>query len=684
MFMGRGLAFLCKLLMASSHKRYQMFQSIMNELVFSDTQEHFITYALRAVPLAMRPGGHMVEAFCHYDKLCFEGDVNAAAPPFAWVWVNKNICEPFYAQKRMEYLRSLGYVMWDKDRLSPLSFFKHRPLPRGLPYDQAPCRSQASDEHEFQCSRPPIVLDDSELCTFAQYTPRAVSGSSKPVQLDEPSGTEAAKLDGTPQIRPVKSSSHSTLENTLKATLTGESMANSISDKLVSPEETKLNCETAPNNPQLSIDEGDDSSVRSMSDGIIDKAQAEETEVGLVAAEGPVAPMKTTRSDKGCTSIIPPSLYPQAIQGTDVAQDELAEHGDRPDHAPVIGSNPLAKTTPGVLPMEHSFNPVMPDKVNHYTESFSDVDHSIDSSSHEDYSPHQVDATTEAAAAELEGYAGPPRARKMARAISPKAKMLKSQQKFELQQIEDKADTRMPNSTELEAPIPIRCTTPGSTVIPVRAPSPAVSECSSTSSGSINWITSPPPSVKLKEQGPSADTIAMSFTNPPPQQSKPPTDADEEAVHLAKPAITINTELAAGSTDPAPYTLSPSEIATWIENRERQHSSSSSSALSGNSTPTKQQRKKANRKARDAMMELAAKQAQEAEVEAERVKVEEAKKECQKVKKERKGLEKQIGVGAGAEEKNGQIGSGGGGGADKKKKKSGKAKKERKIGYVFG
>jgi hypothetical protein len=650
MFMNRGLTFLCKLLMASSGcERYQMFQSIMHDLSCSETRDIFITYALRAVPLGMRPGRDMVEAFCHADELLFEGDINAAAPPLAWIWVNDRTCQPFYAQKHMEYLRSLGYVMWNKDRLSPTSFFNRRHSRRRQPYDPAPYRLQAMDEHQLQCSRPSMVLDPSELCTLVRHVPRAVSasGSSKTVRLDESSGADAAKSDCTPQIQPVESSTHSTLESTLDATVIGESMANPISAKPASSEKIDLDCETTHNNPQPPIVEGDDGSGRSMNDEIVDKAQADETEVSLVAVEGPVAATKTARSDSGYASIIPPPLHPQAIQETEIAQDDLAKHGDGPDHAPVAESIPVAEMTPEVLRIEHSFDPVMPVEVNSYAKSFSNVDHFIDSSSQEDHSPnevdptieaavaelegctgpprarkmaraispkakmmksqekleqqqieHQADPTIDAAAVELEGCAGPPRARRMARAISPKAKMIKSQQKLEQQQTEHKAETPIPNLTGLEGPIPIRCTTPESTLIPVRAASPSLSGCSSTSSDSINWITSPPSSVKAKEQGPPADTMATKRTSPRPRQSAPSTDADGETEHEAKPAATIS------STDLTPYTMGPSEIAAWIESQERRLSSSSSSANASNPTPSKQQRKKANRKARNAMMEL--------------------------------------------------------------------------------
>jgi hypothetical protein len=354
----------------------------------------------------------------------------------------------------------------------------------------------------------------------------------------------------------------------------------------------------------------------------------------------------------------------------------------------VIDGISVAEATPEVLPMKNSLSPVMPDEVNLYTEFFSNVDHYIDSSPQEDHSSCQSDLTIEPAAAKLEGYAGPPRARKMARAVSLKAKLLKSQQKFEQQPIEHKAETPMPHSTRLETPIPIRCTTPGSTVIPVRAPSSPVSECSSTSSGSINWITSPPSSPQAKEQNSSPYTTAMDCTNPAPWQSTPSPNSDEEAEHEARPATTTTTELAVKRTGPAPYTMSPTDIAKWIETQERRVSSSSSSASSSTSTTTKQQRKKANRKARKAQMELAAPQAQEAEVEAERVKVEQAK-ECQKAKKERKQLKKEVSIGADssrgtdAEGKKGKLGSGGGGGADKKKKKK-KGGRAKEIGYVFG
>jgi hypothetical protein len=676
MFMGRGLTFLCNFLTAgSSYEQYQLFQSITHDLATSDTRDYFITYALRAIPLAMRDGGDMVEAFCHNDKQRFEGDIDAAAPPFAWVWANGATCEPFYAQKRMEYLRSLGYVMWDQERLLQVLLFRKLHLRPAQAYDQAPSRKTAEDDHQSHCSRPAVVFIPQNICsnpvpysTF--HPPPAVGGSSDVECRDDSSDGQADELDGTPQIQPVESSSHSTLDSTLDATMSEESMANTTSAKSASSEETTLVFHTPLNNPQLPVVEGNDDIVGPIDDSTVDEAQAHEIETGLDANEEPVAEMKRGGSYSGSASIVPSTLRTQPIEQTEFAQDGLTELGDAPPHAPAIESISVDEATPEVLPMKHSFNPVVPEEATAYTESVSNVDDVTNI-------PSQGDATNEAAA-EPEYIAAAPRARRMARAISTKAKMLKAQQQALQQQVEHKAESAISNSTTIEGPIQIRCTMPGSTVVEVRAPSPPLSECSSTSSDSINWITSPPSSVKSKEPCPSAD-VATNCTSTPPRQPTPPTDTEEEAEHETKPA----TKPSVTSTHPAFHNISPSEIAAWIEQSKcRDFSPSSSESANASNIPTKQQRKKANRKARKAMEELVMQQAREAE--AGRVRVEEAKKEHQKVKREKKKLEKkEVGAGAGhvpgAEGKKGLIENEGA-----KKKKIGKGKNGRKVGYLLG
>lgn len=426
---------------------------------------------------------------------------------------------------------------------------------------------------------------------------------------------------------------------------------------------------------QLSSAEVDGDGIGFGDESLVDEGRAQETEKDNDSNEEQLAGVRTTSSDSGYASVTPSTLHPEAIKQSQIAHNDLAEEAEGPQDAQATVTMPLDAAIQAALQEEHSFSPTLPEEATTYPESFSNVDAIIDSPSH--------DKPAMEAAVEPEYIFKPPLARKIARAISPQAKMLKAQQ--------DAVQTDEVFSsdwTNVEGQITIECTTPGSTVIQVRSPSPPASDCSSTSSGSINWIISPPSSKTSNERSPSPTRAADCVTTPPQHSTKKGRKLQNRGAKQSTSSKGTDqeteieddsyTKLAEASTWPAPYALDPSEVAAWIKTTRSRHSSSPSESGKVNaesSGPTKQQRKKANRKARKATMEMAIKHAQETE--AERVKVEEAKKEHQKMKKERKKLEKAVG----GEKAKGKRKSPAG---KEEARKNGKGKKERKTGYLIG
>ena len=340
-----------------------------------------------------------------------------------------------------------------------------------------------------------------------------------------------------------------------------------------------------------------------------------------------------------------------AIRPSQVSQTDSAGCNDELQDVSMADSNSDEQTIPLLLPIEHPVRPALPEEVAAFENAFSGLEASKDSAPQPN---HPTKAITEP-----EHVAEAPRPRKMARATSPRIKLLKMQQ-----EIAQQVEVSIANSTETEEHITIQCTTPESTIVRDPPPSPPASECSTTSDDSINFITSPPSSTTSHKRSPSPPNVTDGVDGPSPysvgegleaqngaaEQSASPKDTDQQHENL--------------------YMKDPSEVAEWIErSTSRQSSSSESGNCSMASTsPTKQQRKKANRKARQRTLELAIKMEQE--MLAERMRVDEAKKEHQKLKKERKKLEKEIG---GAKK-----------GKSQTTQATTKAKKERKIGYVIG
>ncbi|KAF7513070.1 hypothetical protein GJ744_011336 [Endocarpon pusillum] len=394
--------------------------------------------------------------------------------------------------------------------------------------------------------------------------------------------------------------------------------------------------------------------VGSNDESSIDENQTQQIEVRVAAPEEDLAKVTTAGSDSGYSSVTTSILPAQDIERLHVPLDNLTKADSEPHLAQAVMSTPLDEAICAAYKDVQEFKPSLPAEATALPESFGTLDTPTDNVSEEKPA--------------MEAAVGPgcvvsaPHTRKMAKAISPRTKMLKLQQ-----QTANNDEIPITDSKEVEEPIIILCTTPESTVIPVRPPSPPASECSTASDDSINFITSPPLSTTSNQRTsfPTGATDGVDGLSPCPveedlmvqddaaEQSNPTEDTDEQPQEL--------------------YMKDPSEVAAWIEGSDTPHSSSSSSNNSSmaSTSATKQQRKKANRKARQRTLELMTKIEQE--MLAERVKVQEAKKEHQKMKKERRKLEKEICGGKGKAKGKGQT-----------TQPTKRAKKERKIGYVIG
>ena len=387
----------------------------------------------------------------------------------------------------------------------------------------------------------------------------------------------------------------------------------------------------------------------------IDENQTQQNEVPIAAPEEDLAKVMTAGSNTGYSSVTTSSFPTQVIERLQAPLDDLTKDDSESHLARATMSTPLDEANCAAFKDVHEFNPTLPAEATAFTESFGTPDTPTDGVSEE--------KPVMEVAVEPECVVLAPRTRKVARAISPRTKMLKLQQ-----QAAQKDEVPIPDLTEVNEPIIIQCTTPESTVVPVRPPSPPASECSTTSDGSINFITSTPSSTTSNQRMSSPTEATDGGDGSPPCQVKGELMGQDGAAEQSDP-----TE----DTDEQPeelYMKEPSEIAAWIERPGSPHPSPPSSSMAS-ANPTKQQRKKANRKARQRTLELTTKMEQE--MLAERMRIEEAKKEHQKMKKERKKLEKEVcGAKKGKTKGKGQT--------TQPTKKAKKAKKERKIGYVIG
>lgn len=403
--------------------------------------------------------------------------------------------------------------------------------------------------------------------------------------------------------------------------------------------------------------EVDGGRVGSNDESSIDENQTQQSEVRVAAPEEDLAKVTTAGSDSGYSSVSTSILPAQDTERLHVPLDNLTKADSESHLSRAVMSTPLDDAICAAYKDVQEFNPALPAEATAFTKSVGTLDAPTDSVSEE---KHVMEA-----AVEPECVVSAPHTRKIARAISPRIKMLKLQQ-----QAAHNDEVPITDLKEVEEPIIIQCTTPESTVIPVHPPSPPASECSTASDDSINFITSPSPSTTSNQRTSFPTEAADGVDGLPPGQLEEDLMVEDDTAEQSKPAE---------DTDEQPeelYMKDPSEVAAWIERSDSSHPSSSSAKNSSmaSTSLTKQQRKKANRKARQRTSELMTKIEQEMQVE--RVKVQEAKKEHQKMKKERKKLEKEICGGKGKAKGKAQT--------TQPTKKAKKEKKERKIGYVIG
>ena len=670
--MSRGLTFLCRFLMASSgYEQYQIFQSIMHNLISSSTSERFITHALRERPLCMQDDGDMMEAFCHGDEQRFEGDVNVSAPPFAWVWANGGSFQPFYAEERMEYLRSLGYVMWDHERVSQIALFQKPPLQPPEFFDSAPSREAMIAAHQSRCSR------------TQPETGNSLDHEIAPPSHGWPDQTEIEILDETSGL------SNQVVEDDSSVSIpeVGAVSACTQSDK--SKEE-----ESSPTwtNPIQSIDHASNSSAGSKN-STTELATRVETITTAPALKD--ASLLLLGAEPVFETFMPkPSSCEQAGLCPQMPINETLMAGCKPTSSISSESRMTGSSSDD---SSNSSRPSFPSQV-HSAGQKGPV--SEDSSTENLFgdgmavSEHDARAeNTTQDAIEADHVVGAPLPRKIARAISPRTKMLK------LQEIAgQKAQAPATDSRKIGELSTIDCKNPEPTVVQLRASSPPASDCSSTSSASHCWITSEASSTTSKKPFMSFVKDTESGTGSSLSSTKNDGKLQQRGAWHAAPSVETDQEseqkvhsqntLVANIDCSDVYTKDPEEVAAWIENSDScdpqqpgppsppLFDSFGSSSSSAETIPTKQQRKKANRKARKAATELAIKQAQQ--MEEERVKKEESKRKHQKSKKERKKLEKKM-KGAKAEGKGkSQVRR-----AEEVTESRGTANKVKKTGYLI-
>lgn len=283
-----------------------------------------------------------------------------------------------------------------------------------------------------------------------------------------------------------------------------------------------------------------------------------------------------------------------------------------------------------------------------------------------------------------------PHGRKIARAISPKAKMLRLQQ-VTLQ----KSGCSIAGLKKTEGKVSNECPTPG--LMLAQAHTPTTSDHGSTSSGwglSIRFGTSSTTSGELSTSTIRSSSSTASSSLPPKrtvrllQSRSAKGSPSPEAVDQGTDKTTDSDSTSAENNARRQlYSKEPSDVAAWIEQSGprpmcRIGSLTPPSSEHDSGKPTKQQRKKANRKARKAAREEAIQQAREMEVEQARR--EEARKEHQKVKRERKKrMEKGKGEGNGKTKS--QTRKQGPREATNPPPPKGKERKERKtVGYFIG
>ncbi len=622
MFLCQGIDCLFPLFSSNDpQEQADMFLSKWDEFAYNDDGNAFGFFSgeLKETPVRMRTETETREAFFHGDEEIFESDENAEGPNFAWAWAGEQKFQPYYASDDRAHLRRWGYVMWDHQRLIENSACKNPP---DLPDAFARCEPIFAEAHDQTCWRR--------------------SGGS-----------------------------------TLKE---GDNVRSSVAEE-----------------DQGSVTEVDGENFSSEDETDVFEIVTQPTEVDNNETDGHIPKLTKTCSDSGCSPATASPLRSKALKLSQVVYNDGAEDDDASQDIAATVNICLDEAIHAALEREDPFTPALfehnprPELHPLGSEASSKESSKTEEHLHQGVAPvgegvnafiigQSEDKPVMKAATEPQYVAKAPLARKIARAISPKAKMKRMQQNAT-----QKGEGSTSNSTETKEPPIVMCTTPDSTVFQFPAPFPPASNRSSTSSGSGLSIKSEASSTTSNKLSTSSSRTADHVISPPrcspekdltlqyrrARQSMSLDERDEETEKKAD----SETKLADDITRHHLYAKDPTDVAAWIEQpdsplpRQLRTPSPTSSESGGTSTensPTKQQRKKANRKARKAASEKASKQEQE--MEAERVKKEQARKEYQKIKKERKKLDKGVGKGP----------------VVKSAEQKGKGKKERKTGYLIG
>jgi hypothetical protein len=671
MFMSRGLAFLCSFLVAiSGYEQYQIFQSIMHDLVSCSVDRDFITYALVQVPTCMQEAGDSMEAFCHNDEQGFEGDDDIFAPPFAWVWANAGKYQPFYGQSRMWYLRSLGYVMWDQKRLLQSPLFQREPLqPREYCDHYAFRREATIERHRANCSRKHVEAEDGLA--------NDPSSASHPAQDQEDPNTS---------------------ENTTELSTPGSehdvSILSAVNEVLTESEQTNesMEAETDSMAPTVRRETGEptsDSGPRectpevAISEEIIVQAPAEEdpspdTSTDGFAPESTVFEQTIFRPSTPRNVSLPNNCEPASPSGSESSisrsTSERSTSSSSSDSSSISSRSSSSSSLENAR--EQSGFAVEQSAIKELADPLAETKENDSKSPEDTKSAFEADLIPKAHVT-----------RKMARAVSPRARLLELQQ-----HAVEKDEICASGSINIERTVTIQSTSPASTVVqPPAAPSPPTFDHGSISFD-FGYSIKPEESTTIVDESSTTSVKLAECVTTPPHHSA--NESSRPQLGNAKhPAASFeqdkgNEKIADQDTNSSRdssqiyHTKTPENLAAWIEGcNPRQAppprsgsppSSNSDRSSNSDSSLTKQQRKKANRKARKAALDTAILHAEEKE--AARLKREEAKKEHQKMKKERKKTEKEKEAGGRNADGKSQIAA-----------KSGQfTKQARKLGYMFG
>jgi hypothetical protein len=676
-----------------------MFRSIMD--CWNDLHGA-ISVALYEIPHEMRSASEALESFCHEDSELFERDDRALGPNFAWTWANGAKFQPFYNQSHAAYLRRLGYVMWDQPRLLRHPMFQ-RPARKPCPSSDWHFSGRSMTEyHQANCTRlcqytgnvaptstsdfpdqPEMVTpdahesltEDDHLTSENGKYPGPDNEIAIEDDIGEASGKDCvAKEQQVCESGKVKKDSADLPITTSPLHLNGQAACNNPGE-IEDESQNHLSMSIMPfsGHPQAALKINENSSISQFENEalvciappvghLLQQSDSETTQQDCVSDSEAVVSAEPAKSDtQRAIEVSPKALMDQGTRLASFNEGFCESVEDsKSTRTELQGDNKTMSQDWAVACTELNI------PVKSSQQKISCTGYAID-----------VNTVAEA-----------PGPRKIARALSPKAKMLRIQK-----DAAQKVEGLTAGSTEVEEPFTIRCTNPQAKVGQLRASSPPASDRSSTISGCPRSIKSEKSSATSNELSASSIRASDSIKGPArhsikrgrklqhhgAKQSTSPKEVDYEAEDKDK----SDTKNADDNTRRFLCTKDPVEVAAWIEQSNSRSPPISQRSISVSSTGghndkslSKKQRKKENRKARKAATENANQQRQE--MEAERVRKEEARKEHQRMKRERKKMEvvKAKGKGKGKEkkkaEKNGQE--------DIK----GKDKKERKAGYLIG